>query len=38
MLDPLEAAMTGVFTLGFLSAYCTIVFGKYFIALYKKWF
>jgi hypothetical protein len=35
MLEPLEAAMAGVFTLGFFTAYCTIVFWKFIAKFFK---
>ena len=37
MLDPLEAAMVGLFTLGFLTAYIMMYFSKL-VALLAKYF
>jgi hypothetical protein len=36
MVDPLEAAMTGVMFVFFLSCYCAVVIVKFFIGLFKK--
>jgi hypothetical protein len=37
MLEPLEAAMTGMFTLGFITAYC-LIFSYKFTAKIAKYF
>jgi len=36
MIDPLEAAMTGVMFLFFLSCYSIVVIIKFFIGLFRK--